>query len=418
MHELLPDGFLFGASTSAHQIEGNNVSSDWWAFENAPGSPVTEPSGDACDSFLRWREDMDLLRSLGFDSYRFSVEWARVEPVRGRISNSAVAHYVDMVEYARRVGLEPVVTLHHFTHPLWFMTDGGWLADDALDRFQRYLDAVAPVLDAGVRTAVTINEPNILAVMHAIVRGEAELEGGLLGGLPAPHRPTAERLAAAHRLAVDHLHRRHPGVRAGWTIANQAVQSTPDGDAVADDYRRTREDWFIEQSRGDDFIGVQSYTRTIMGREGIVPVAPEVERTLTGWEYYPAALEEAVRHTAEVAPGMPIIVTENGVAVADDERRIDYTRRALRGLARAMADGIDVHGYLHWSALDNYEWGRFAPTFGLIAVDRTAFVRTPKPSAFWLGSLARRRMLVAPQAEGEAPRDDESHDAGATPATR
>ncbi|MHA7987590.1 glycoside hydrolase family 1 protein [Rathayibacter sp. CAU 1779] len=399
MHERLPEGFLFGASTSAHQIEGNNVASDWWAFENAKGSPVTEPSGDACDSFLRWREDMDLLRSLGFDSYRFSIEWARVEPVRGRISHSAVAHYVEMVRYARSIGLEPVVTLHHFTHPLWFMADGGWLADDALTLFERYLDAVAPVIDAGVRTVVTINEPNILAVMHAIIRGDASLDGGLLGGLPAPHTPTAERLAEAHHRAVERLHRRHPGVRAGWSIANQAVQSVPGGEANADDYRRTREDWFLEHSKGDDFVGVQSYTRTIVGRDGIVPVSPDDERTLTGWEFYPAALAEAVRHTAAVVPGVPIIVTENGVAVADDERRIVYTRAALRGLADAMVDGIDVRGYLHWSLLDNYEWGRFAPIFGLIAVDRTTFVRTPKPSAHWLGGLAKRRVLV--DADGE-----------------
>lgn len=399
MHPPLPDGFLFGASTSAHQTEGNNVASDWWAFENAPGSPVTEPSGDACDSFLRWREDMDLLRSLGFNSYRFSVEWARVEPVRGRLSHSAVAHYVDMVEHARRIGLEPVVTLHHFTHPLWFMRDGGWLADDAIDRFLRYLDAVSPVIDAGARTVVTINEPNILSVMHAIVRGDAALEGGLLGGIPAPHRATAERLADAHHVAVDHLRRRHPGVRTGWTVANQAVQSAPGGGAVADDYRYTREDWFLEHSRDDDFVGVQSYTRTVMGPDGIVPAADDAERTLTGWEYYPAALEEAVRHTATVAPGLPIIVTENGAAVADDERRIDYTRHALRGLAEAMADGVDVRGYLHWSALDNYEWGRYAPTFGLIAVDRTTFVRTPKPSAFWLGDLARRGILITDHQE-------------------
>ncbi len=389
----LPEGFLFGAATSPHQVEGNNVASDWWAFENREGTIVAERSGDACDSFERWREDMDLLRSLGFNSYRFGVEWARVEPTRGEFSRSAVAHYTRMVEYALAIGLEPVVTLHHFTHPLWFARDGGWTADDAIDRFLAYVDAVAPVIRAGVATVVTINEPNMLAVMQTVVRGEAALETGLGGGLPVPHRETAERLAEAHRAAVDRLHRDHPGVKAGWSIANQAVGHVADGEALAADYRESREDWYLRQSRADDFVGVQSYPRTVFGADGIVPPAADAARTLTGWEVYPAALGDAIRQTAGIVGDVPIIVTENGIATADDEQRIAYTAGALDEVARALEDGIDVRGYLHWSALDNYEWGHWGPTVGLIAVDRTTFARAPKPSAHWLGAIAREGAL-------------------------
>lgn len=391
----LPEGFLFGAATAAHQVEGNNIASDWWAFENRENSPVAERSEDACDSFLRWREDMDLLRSLGFDSYRFSIEWARIEPVPGGWSRSAIAHYTRMVAYGRSIGLEPVLTLHHFTHPLWFTAAGGWDAPDAIERFMRYIEAIAPVIDAGARTVVTINEPNILAIMQTVIRGEGVLETGLGGGLPVPHRSTAERIAHAHRAAVGHLRAHHQGVRAGWSVANQVVQHIPGGEAAAGEYRETREDWFLRQSRDDDFVGVQSYTHTIFGPRGIVPIPDDVPRTINGWAYYPQAVGEAVRHTADVVGAVPIIVSENGIATADDRQRIEYTAGALASLDAAMRDGIDLQGYLHWSALDNYEWGDWAPTFGLIAVDRQTFERTPKQSAHWLGALARERTLVS-----------------------
>lgn len=182
-------------------------------------------------------------------------------------------------------------------------------------------------------------------------------------------------------------------MRVGWTIANQCVQHVPGGEQLAADYRETREDYFLRAGAGDDFIGVQSYTRTVFGATGIVAPADDVERTANGWEFYPAALGEAVRHTAELAPGVPVIVTENGIATDDDEARIRYTTGALQGLADAMADGIEVRGYLHWSALDNYEWGHWGPRFGLIAVDRETFERTPKPSARWLGDHARAGRL-------------------------
>jgi beta-glucosidase len=405
----LPDGFLFGASTSPHQVEGNNVASDWWAFENRPGTPAPERSGDACDSFERWPEDMGLLRSLGFGAYRFGVEWARIEPVRGEYSRAAIAHYTRMVEHAVAIGLEPVLTLHHFTHPLWFTRDGGWGATDAIERFLGYVDAIAPVIDAGARTVITVNEPNMLAVMQTVIRGEGALETGLGGGLPLPHRETAERIAEAHRAAVDLLHATHPGVQVGWSIANQAVEHIDGGEARAAAYRETREDWFLRHSREDDFVGVQSYTRTVFGADGIVPPASDAPRTLTGWEVYPRAIGTAIRQTAHIVPGVPILVTENGIATADDAQRIAYTTGALDEVVLALEDGIDVRGYLHWSALDNYEWGHWGPTFGLIAVDRQTFAREPKPSARWLGEIARSRLIPASATSraalvGEGPR--------------
>ncbi len=204
---------------------------------------------------------------------------------------------------------------------------------------------------------------------------------------------SVDALVDAHHAATAALKKRHSGVRVGWSVANQVVQAVSGGEAIADEYREALEDQFLRASRGNDFIGVQSYTRTVFGPDGLIKPGDHVHKTLTGWEYFPGALGEAIRHTREIVGDVPILVTENGIATADDEERIAYTSGALEGMALAMADGANVRGYLHWSALDNYEWGNYTPTFGLIAVDRTTFVRTPKPSAAWLGDWARQGTL-------------------------
>jgi beta-glucosidase len=409
----LPEGFLMGASTSAHQIEGNNVSSDWWALENHPGSFVTEPSGDAADSYHRWPEDMDLLCELGFDAYRFSIEWARIEPRRGLISQAALEHYRAMVRGALERGLAPVVTLHHFTSPKWFSDLGGWTAPEATELFAAYARTVADILRDGVRYVATINEPNIMALMYALKRHAAEhgwesvapgartaREGGAAAVDPASLEPdpaVVQALIRAHRAASGVLKTEIPHLQVGWTVANQVYQAEPGAEETTAAYAWLREDVFLEAAREDDWIGVQAYTRHRMDTNGALPPPAGAETTLTGWEIYPEALGEAVRHTAGiVGPHVPVIVTENGIATADDEQRIAYTATALTSLAEAMSDGVDVRGYLHWSALDNYEWGTYRPTFGLIAVDRTTFARTPKESARWLGALSRARRLPDP----------------------
>lgn len=387
-----PDGFLWGASTAAHQIEGNNVNSDWWRKEHDPAAHIPEPSLDACDSYHRWERDMDLLAQLGFTDYRFSVEWARVEPAPGAFSRAEIAHYRRMVEGALARGLRPMVTLHHFTVPQWFEDLGGWTADGAVELFARYVEQCSPIITHGVRHVCTLNEPNMIAVMAGLARrGE---QGFPPAGLPFPDEETTHAVIAAHHAAVKAVRAVDADIRVGWTIANQVYQALPGAEEVCDAYRRPREDVFIEAARGDDYIGVQSYTRTRIGLDGPEPAPEDAERTLTRWEYFPDAVGEALRHTAEVAGAdMPLIVTENGIATADDSRRIDYYTGALSSVAAAIEDGLNVQGYLAWSALDNYEWGSFKPTFGLIAVDPVTFARTPKPSAAWLGGLGRTREL-------------------------
>ncbi|MEU9620099.1 glycoside hydrolase family 1 protein [Streptomyces sp. NPDC088251] len=387
-----PEGFLWGASTAAHQIEGNNTNSDWWVKEHAAGTHIQEPSLDACDSYHRWHEDMDTLAGLGFTDYRFSIEWARIEPAEGRFSRAELAHYRRMVDGAIERGLRPMITLHHFTVPQWFEARGGWTADGATELFARYVAACAPVIAEGVSHVCTINEPNMIAVMAGQAkRGDNSFPPA---GLPTPDDETTQAVIAAHHAAVEEVRAINAGIQVGWTIANQVYQALPGAEEVTAAYRHPREDVFIEAARGDDWIGVQSYTRTKIGPEGPIPTADGVERTLTQWEYYPSAVGYALRHTAEVLGNdVPLIVTENGIATDVDSRRIDYYTGALNEVAAAIQDGLNIQGYLAWSALDNYEWGSYKPTFGLIGWDPETFERLPKPSAVWLGEMGRTRAL-------------------------
>jgi beta-glucosidase len=386
MTDTFPPGFLWGAATSAHQTEGNNVASDLWAVENRPGSPMRERSGDACDSLHRWSEDLDLVAGLGLTAYRFSIEWARIEPARGRFSAAMLAHYRRIIAGCLERSITPVVTLHHFTCPAWFAALGGWVSADAPQLFAAYTTAVLPILD-GVEWVCTINEPNMVAMLHAALRGDKPVPE-LAGRLPEPDRAVTSALAQAHRAAREVLAGR-TGIRSGWSVANLNAQAAPGAEEQASRWRRPREDQFLAIAADDDFIGVQAYTRTIIGPDGPQPPGDQTRRTLTGWEFYPPALEGAVRHAASMLPGVPILITENGIATSNDDERIEYTRLALAGLRDAIADGIDVRGYLHWSLLDNYEWGSYRPTFGLVAVDHNTFTRTVKPSGRWLGQFAQ-----------------------------
>jgi beta-glucosidase len=388
--------FLWGASTAPHQIEGNNVNSDWWVYEQR--MPYFTSSGDAVDSYHRYEEDMQLLADAGLNAYRFGIEWSRVEPLPGQFSLAELAHYRRMIDTALRLGLTPVVTLHHFSSPRWFIEEGGWLGDTALDRFTAYVTRVCDILD-GVQWVCTINEPNMFAFMiymaGAINAGAVpemdtptmQREGGFV--LPRPTPAATARLVEAHH-AARAIVRERTAAAVGWTLANQAFYAAaPEHESVYLEERYVREDVFLEAARGDDFIGVQAYSTQAVDDRGLVPHPPHPDNTLVGTAYRPDALGIATRHAWEVTQGVPILVTENGIATADDARRIAYTSEALDHLAAAADDGVDVRGYLHWSALDNFEWGHWEPTFGLIAVDRNTFQRTPKPSLGWLGERAR-----------------------------
>jgi len=401
-----PKGFLWGAATAGHQIEGNNVNSDWWAREQT--TPGMEPSGDACDSYHRYEEDIALLAGAGLDSYRFSLEWSRIEPIEGRFSRAELAHYRRVIEACFAHGVTPVVTLQHFTTPNWFAQRGGWLADGALELFVRFVREATTIL-GGVEWVVTMNEPNMQAAILTAMRRmqeqkqaewqsptvEAKEEKQQHGQFLTYADPEIGRaLVRIHHVARDVV-RELTDAKVGWTIAAGALTAAPGGEEKLREIRYGKEDIYWEGARGDDFVGVQAYSSQQVDANGLVPHPPHPDNTLVGTAFRPDALAMAVRHAWEVSEGVPIVVTENGIATARDEQRIRYTELALRGLREAMDDGVDVCGYLHWSLLDNYEWGHWEPTFGLVAVDRETFERTPKPSLAWLGEVAKRGGLEA-----------------------
>ncbi len=409
-----PDGFLWGASTAAHQTEGNNLASDWWTWEHHSPGASWAMSGDACDSYHRYGEDMRLLAEAGLNAYRFSVEWARIEPEDGEISRAEVDHYRRMVDTCLSVGMQPVVTLHHFTNPQWFAQRGGWTGPGAADRFARYVEAVAPVIADGVEYVCTFNEPNFAALMEDLRAHPDDVWGRNEPGTPVPNPAVVEALTLAHHRTVDQV--RAIGPKAGWTVATQAYQAVDGAEDVLEDYAWPRERRFLDEAREDDFVGVQAYSRNLIGPDGPLPVPAGATITLGGLEYWPRALGEGIALAWKCAPGVPVLVTENGIPTKDDQERIAYTADAIRSMEEQIAAGVDVRGYLHWSALDNYEWGHYEPTFGLIAVDRSTFKRTPKPSLAWLGRIARENgatvSAISQRREQERARTGPTHPAG------
>ena len=384
-----PDGFLWGAATAAHQIEGGNVNNDWWAAEHAPDTYCVEVSGDACDSYHRYGEDIEILAGLGLSSYRFSLEWSRMEPEDGEFSLAARDHYRRMIDACLQAGVVPNVTIHHFTIPRWLHHRGGWRASEAADRFARFTEFVRPILERDVPYVCTINEPNIVASFANLGQPEAPA-----AGLPAPDPVVADAIVAAHHRAVEII-RSWGGPQVGWAVATQCFQPEPGTEQEAAAYAYPRETRYLEEARADDWLGVQAYTRTRIGPDGPRPVPDDVEKTLTGWEFYPEAVGEGLRAAATSAPGVPLLVTENGIAADDDTRRIAYLRGALSAVHAAIEAGLDVRGYYVWSLLDNFEWMMgYRPTFGIVAVDRTTFARTVKPSAGLIGRIARANELV------------------------
>lgn len=411
-----PPGFLWGASTAGHQVEGGNVNADLWPLEWAVPSLFTEPSGDACDHYHRYAEDIATLAGLGLNAYRFSLEWSRIEPEPGYFSRAALDHYRRMMATCLEHGVTPVVSYNHFTVPRWFAGDGAWENPSAPDRFGRFATAATGHLGDLLSWVCTLNEPNVMAMLQLTGRipmgvGEsghdldqkpsAQTAAVGVGGYdPERYRMgltpgTVERMAQAHRAGVEAIKSVAADASVGWTLALVDLQPAPAGDDRWERARRGGQlDW-LEVSRSDDFVGVQTYSRHEIGPDGPLPVPDGTATMQTGWEVYPEALEHTVRLAAEHA-GVPVLVTENGMATDDDDARIAYTSSALEGLGRCVRDGIDVRGYLHWTLLDNFEWtAGFTKTFGLIAVDRQTFARSVKPSAQWLGGVARANGLPA-----------------------
>jgi beta-glucosidase len=391
-----PEGFLFGSSTAAHQVEGGNVNNDWWAWEHAPYTTCVESSGDAIDQWHRYEEDFALLAELGQNAHRMSLEWSRIEPAPGEFSRAALEHYRRVLGALEQQGLTAFVTLHHFTLPRWLAEQGGWMARDAIERFARYTERVAAALGDLMPFAGTINEPQIVALM-------GYRQGLFPPGLRNPFMfgRATRRLIDAHAAAVEAVKGGRGDPQAGACLQLPAFEPARADDpvcvAACGRLVHEMEDVYLEDLAGD-WVGVQYYSRQRVdptATEGFAPAPEGAPLTQMGWEIHPEGLHRAILSAART--GLPVYVTENGIATADDAQRVSYMRDHVSQVARAIADGADVRGFHYWSAFDNFEWAEgYRPTFGMIGIDRDdGLRRVVRPSARAYGELARTGSLSA-----------------------
>ncbi len=423
-------GFFIGAATAAHQVEGNNIHSDYWAQEQMKYSGFAEPSLDACGHYTRYEEDIALMARAGLNAYRFSVEWARIEPEEGTFDEAEAEHYRRVIACCRENHIEPIVTLHHFSSPVWLIKKGGWEAGTTPSDFARYASYVAGKLGSGLNYVCTINEANmglqvagvarqIMKQMTAAAKSGASRESQVQMGLRLNRmlenreKLAQENIAAfgtatpqvftgsrtpegdilvmrAHQAAKAAIKALYPDIKVGLTLSLHDIQPLEGGEEHA------AKEWdeellhYLPYIEGDDFLGVQNYTRTLYDASGSLPAPEGAELTQMDYEFYPESVGNVVRKVHEVFHG-DLLVTENGVASDDDTRRVEFIRRAVGSVQKCVEDGIPVKGYLYWSLLDNFEWQKgYAMKFGLVAVDRrNGQKRVPKPSLAYLGSLAK-----------------------------
>jgi beta-glucosidase len=416
----MPKGFLWGAATSGHQVEGHNINSDWWKWELE--GRVAEKSGRACDHYRVFKEDIQLARNLGHNAYRFSAEWSRIEPVRGEFSEDALAHYNEVISFLRQLNIEPIVTLNHFTVPLWFYDKGGWLNPESTNAFRDYVAKVVSELGEGVKYWITINEPGVYA------------HGGYIEGNWPPGRKSytlASRvlvsLMRAHCLAYQTIHdiyrkRSRPAplvsiskhimpfepCRAGslkdkipaclrnYYFNDLTVRSLISGRIVAPGFGFIR----LPAKNTLDFLGINYYRRELIRFKGLFgrDLFGEVcdpagrddagERNYLGWEIYPEGLYNVLKRYSEY--GLPMMITENGICTENDRERIKFIENHLEAISRAIREGVNVCGYLYWSLLDNFEWAHgFGPRFGLVEVDYDTLRRRTRESGLFYSGIIK-----------------------------
>ena len=442
--DRFPEGFLWGAATSAYQVEGSPLAdgagpSIWHRFAHTPGLTAGGETGDvACDHYRRWAEDVALMGELGLNAYRFSLSWSRILPDgRGRVNQAGLDFYRRLVDALAAKKIQPVVTLYHWDLPAALDDRGGWLNPDAAQWFADYARVAFRALGDRVTMWATLNEPWVV------------VDGGYLHGALAPgHRNLFEAPRAAHHLLLAHgaaVETYRAEGRAEGKIGivlniepkQPASQAPDDLEAVrrADAYMNRQ---YLEPVLGRpypaelarvygaawdervqqdipriaqpiDFLGINYYTRGLTRDDpAALPVraapvrVPGAVYTETGWEVYPKGLTETLLWVRQRAGALPLYVTENGAAFPDpphltggkldDPLRVSYYREHLRAALEARRQGVDLRGYFAWSLLDNFEWSLgYAKRFGIVHVDFTTQRRTLKASARLYRDVIRSR---------------------------
>ncbi len=399
-----PD-FIFGTATASHQIEGNNKYNQWWDAEQKGELPYK--SGRACDHWERYKEDIQLMDDLGYDAYRFSIEWSRIFPKEGKLNRDALERYQKIIDLLNEKDITPMLTLHHFTNPKWFMDKGGFAKDKNLSYWKRYIKTLAENI-TGVDIIATINEPMVY-VMSSYMEGEwPPFKSSLLKA-----GKVEKNLVRAHDTAYKHFKDRnktvgivkhYPYIRPDSKKKRdvKAAEKADDifnwnfMDAIWSGKLKTPLRTYTVPESDSDFIGLNYYTihkathswnplKMFLDTE-LADIGDK--KTLMDWSVYPEGLYKGIKHIQRRYK-KPIYVTENGIATEDDEWRIEYILNHLMQIHRAREEGYDVRGYMYWSLMDNFEWAEgFEPRFGLIGVDFDDFDRTVRRSAEVYGKIA------------------------------
>ena len=407
MVRTFPKGFLWGTATAAHQVEGDCRNCDWWEWEQQPGRIASgERSGIANDNYNRYREDFALLREMNQNAHRLSIEWSRIEPSEGVFDSKQIRHYRDVLGELREQAITPMVTLHHFTSPTWFARKGGWTSSDAHRAFIPFVARVADELGDLVDLWCTINEPSIYGAQGWVT---GEFPPGRHGDLVTQYRVT-RNLHRAHELAYAAIKKRRPDSMVG--LSHHKFLFLP-----ASPHRRDRlaaasaqlvmDRWPVAPGRlhriveaSSDFIGIAHYWAQMCAFDPRRPREqfmrrfnpPDAVPTDMGWSSNPAWMRQVLNELARY--GKPVYVTENGIATQDDSVRCRYLNEVLANVQGAIADGVDVRGYFHWTNTDNFEWARgYTVHFGLIAVDRKTLERTIRPSGRLYARIAAANAL-------------------------
>lgn len=389
-----PKEFLWGTATSAYQVEGNNLNSDWWEWEKMVG--LKERSGLACRHYELYAEDFDLAHRLNHNAHRFSIEWSRIEPQEYQFAPKEIQHYKEILIALRERNLEPIVTLHHFTLPLWFARQNGWLNKKAQFYFLRYVETIVSSLCPYVHYWVTINEP-LVYIYNAYISGIW---------------PPQERSIFKAKIVLDNLTSAHLGAYKTIKQIYKDRGLNPPSISIAKHLRE-----FISTDNNPchcftaffkdyvfnsrllnnlislkylDFIGINYYTCEFTPGPG--KKFQDIQRSNLGWPIYPGGLFYLLLRLKRY--NLPIFILENGISSDDDQQRWDFISGHLKVLYEAMQQGVRIWGYLYWSLLDNFEWEKgFGPRFGLIEMDYKSYRRNIRGSAEKLAEVFRTGRL-------------------------
>jgi len=391
---IFPDNFLWGAATSGHQVEGNNLNSDWWEWEQSGHGK--EPSGEACQHYQLYKEDFDLAKSLSHNAHRFSIEWSRIQPGKNEWDPDALKHYIGVVDYLRSLDIEPIVTLHHFTNPSWWLRSGGWVNRKNEDLFLRYVEKVVTALSDKVKFWVTINEPMVY-VYHSYIKGYwPPQEKSFVRGKLALDNMAASHIKA-HRL-IHSIYGRKKSGPPYVGIAHNMIDFIPCLENFRNNFVVNLRHWLfnlrflnvLHKRNALDYIGLNYYTRHLIdgngwSLNGLINALCQndhdnLQKNSLGWEIYPEGLYNILMGLKRYK--LPVYIMENGICTSDDSVRWDFIRDHLKAVSGAINKGVEVKGYIYWSFLDNFEWDKgFQPRFGLVDVDYNTFKRTVRESA-------------------------------------